>query len=217
MANNTAKCTIVAQGGYDGTKPYTSAGWNGPSSAAMYAGKTYTTADGTKYYPYYLLFKTPDFVGASQRLTIQYHAERKYGTDPTLRWALCSSDANKKSYYGTVNAVADEYKLVAGTITHTNITTGGKVFTLTIDITTLKPSTTYCLYLWGGHTTTSSTLLYISPTSKHAVNLEISTGLAYIDDNGELGAYQAYIEDGGKFDLYVAYIDNGSAFEMYSG
>lgn len=217
MATNTAKCTIVGQAGYDGTKPYTVAGWHSYKSAAMYAGKTNTTANGTKYFPYMLKFKTPDFIGASESLTITYYAVKVSGTDPTLRWALCSSDANKVSYYGTAGAVADTYRLASGKVNHTNISSAKKAFTINISIKTLQPSTTYYLYLWGGDTTTASTLITVSATSNHTVTLAYNAGLVYIDNGGSLEAYQAYIDNGKDWELYMPYIDNGASFEMYSG
>lgn len=200
MATNSAKGTIVAQTGYNG-------GWNSYGSAAMYAGK-----ESGVYYPYILKFTTPDFVGVSEKITIHLGVIKGYHDSPTLRYSVCTSDANRDKYINTYSNVSDSYKIANGTITMSGISTSMKTFSVSFYTTELQPNTTYYLYLYGY--ASYSMWVTIMETSNHSIWVGWNAGLVYIDNGSSLEAYQCYVDNGTSWDLVIPYVDNGTGWDM---
>lgn len=131
----------------------------------------------------------------------------------TLRWALCTSDANKNLYKSTYSAVDDSYSLTQGTVTLTDIS--GKVTTQSFDIEVdgLTPGQTYYLFFWSGtNASTNTVTLYASQSSAEFEYAPL--GLVYIDNGIAFEAYQPYIDDGTKWVECIPHISNGTDFEQ---
>ncbi len=135
----TANCTLVGQ-------TYNNSAWGSYNPGqACWAGN-----DQGDSYTTIIKFTTPSFSGRSTRLTVSFptkHISGYYNSQwPDIRYALCSSDANKAAYRNTTSAVSDPYQIASG---YKEITAGDPV-TLTFDTSVLKANTSYYVYIWGG-------------------------------------------------------------------
>lgn len=200
MATNTAVGSIVSQNGYN-------SGWNGYGEEAQYAG-----VYSSKYYVCIVQIKTPEFIGVSEKLVFSFGATQMYGSNPVLRYALCTSDKNKGSYLNTHGEVADATRIATGTVQLSGITSSNKTYTVEIPTTELTPSTTYYLYFWASGS--SNNYCQIGATSKESVAVDYNSGLVYIDNGSGFDAYQCYIDNGSGWDLHIPYADNGSGWDM---
>ena len=197
----TANGTIVSQCGYNG-------GWFSYGSGQQYAG--YNSGN---YYPYILQFTTPSFTGVSEKIDITFQAVNVAVTSASIRYALCTSDANKNSYTSTTSDVEDSYKIASGTFSVSCPDVIGTSNTLTINTSTLQPDTTYYLYFWGNGTTTS--LFQVGKTSNHSVTLTYDEGVVYIYNGSSWDKYAPYIYNGSSWDKYAPYVYNGSSWDRY--
>lgn len=198
-------CNVTGLQGYNG-------GWTGYNTTQKYAG--YNNA----YYTAILRFTTGSFLGVSDTLKARIAAVIGYSgaaTSMTLRWALCSSDANKASYVGTSNAVSDSYQLASGTVSFSGLNANIIYQNLNIENRNLKANTTYYLYFWA-YSTGTGQMLQIWTTPNQSVTLDYFNGGARIDNGSGFELYQAYIDNGSGWDLYIPYIDNGSGWDLYS-
>lgn len=200
MANNTAAGTIVSQNGYN-------SGWNGYGNEPQYAG-----VYSSKHYICLVQIKTSDYVGVSEKLVFSFGATQMYGSNPVLRYALCSSDKNKGSYLNTHGEVTDETQLATGTVQLSGITSSNKTYTVEIPTTELKPATTYYLYLWAAGS--SNNYCLIGSPAKESVSVDYNSGLVYIDTGSGLEAYQCYIDNGSGWDLCLPHVDNGDGWDI---
>jgi hypothetical protein len=198
-------CTVTGLQGYNG-------GWTGYSTTQKYAG--YNSA----YYTAILRFTTGAFVGLSDTLRTSIAAVIGYEDAPTsviLRWALCSSDANKASYVGTAKAVSDGYQLASGTVSFSGLNPNMVYKSLNIANRSLKANTTYYLFFWA-YSTGTGQMLQIWTTPNQYVTLDYLNGGAWIDNGSGFELYQVYIDNGAGWDLCIPYIDNGSSWEICS-
>lgn len=202
MATSSAVATIVGQSCYN-------YGWHIYKDTAMYAGKT-----ESYYYPYVLQFTTPKFVGTSESLAVTLGASKGYGNPVTLRYAICTSDANRGSYLGTYDPVTDTNQIVTGTWTMSDLESSSKPYSIDIATNKLKASTTYYLFLWGYDA--SSMWVIVSKIANHTVTLNYNDGLVYIYDGSSFKPYQAYVYNGSSWDLCLPYTYNGKTWDVMS-
>lgn len=101
------------------------------------------------YFTDVIKFTTPEFRGVSQQLEMGLYVYVGVGSEATVRYALCTSDANKGKYMKTTAAVADEYQIAAGTVSFEGLTTDVEKRSFTIETAKLEPDTTYYLFLWA--------------------------------------------------------------------
>ena len=203
MATNALKGSIVSQNYYSG-------GWVGYRNTSAYAG-----TNQSAYYPYILKFTTPDFLGASESVTFTLGMTKGTGATPTLRYALCTSDANKTNYQDTNAAVTDANQIAAGTFKTGTLSTAVTLQTLSISTAKLEPSKTYYLFLWGYASQSSPAWVTVNDTSYHAVSVAYNSGLARIGDGSNMNEYQCYIGNGTNYDgPYIPYVGNGTGWDI---
>lgn len=188
--------TIVATCGYNG-------GWTSYGQVQVYAGYSNSTK-----YAACINVLTPAFSGKSKSIvfTLRGNTFRPSGGDPVLRWALCSSDANKQSYVNPGAVTSDQYQIATGTITFTdeNKDTG-----LTIETDSLKGETNYYLMLWGLQTSTVGRITLDTPSNLSA-SVEYSSASYAIGDGTSFVMHDLYIANGTSYDQYVAYVGDGT-------
>ena len=204
MATNKATGSIIAHNRAHGT------GWVGyATDTTGYAGSNYS-----EYNTYLLKFTTPAFVGVSESVAIKLGIVKNAGDPPTLRYALCTSDANKASYCNTYSAVSDAYQIETGTKTFEGLSSGVTYHTITIPTAKLKPSTTYYLFLWAYTPTSNPNHIVPQPLdyTTPSVVVGYNQGIAYIGE----GAYQWYVGNGTSYDLFIPGTGNGSDWDIMS-
>lgn len=110
----------------------------------------YAGANSSNYYVGIIKFETPAFTGRFERLDISLYVKSQYHANIKLRYALCSSDANKLNYRQTYGEVDDEYQIASGIFSMTGMSTSAwKNYDLTIEPSTMNPGTEYYLIFWG--------------------------------------------------------------------
>jgi len=205
MIIGTMDGTVTQQAGYDG-------GWHKYDTSKQYAG-----FGTTSYFTAIVVFQTPNFSGLSETINITLRVLKNgNNSNPTLRWALATSDANRDQYINTISEItnaSDPFQIANGTHTFESISSGGTDSIITINTQNAKPSTTYYLYLWGYESGNWLTVYY---PNTHSITVNYSGGIIYIDNGSEFEAYLVYIDNGTDWDLYIPYIDNGNNWDMYS-
>lgn len=165
---------------------------------------SYTPGGGGKmYFSYHMKFKTPEYIDYPANLTISIKMKgMELGfsgaadPDPTMRYAICSSDANYQLYAQTTSPVTDEFQIISGTFAEN--TTDGGVSNIVIKNAILDPDTTYYLIIWDANYMSSGRQTNIYPASEHNIVVELA------------GSDPIYYT---KFDLYIPYIDNGTSWD----
>lgn len=202
----TGVCALVAQ--RQGTSAV-EAGWTAYSTNAAYAGHS-----ASNNYVYLLQFTTPAYNGNSSKITFSFGVGKQSATSGTLRYAVCSSDANKFSYNNTVAAVTDSYAIKAGTFSYSGLTSGVNTVSFTVDTDGLKGGTTYYLYIWGSSSTSDWVTVHaIDSNNWHSISIQYNEGgLVYIANGSSFDAYEVWIANGSKFEQYEVYVADGSKF-----
>lgn len=180
-----------------------------------YANKSgYAGYSGSSYYTNAIKFTTPDFVGASESIEIGLIMRTGVGASATLRYAVCTSDANKAAYMSTTDDVTDENQIATGTVTFEDLKSDSQKRTFTIATSKIKPNATYYLFLWASGKTGVSLDKTSGAGGDFTVIVSYNSGLVYIDNGSALEAYQCYIDNGSDWDLHIPYIDNGTSWDM---
>lgn len=202
----TASGTIVSQCYYNDTSDV----WTIYASYEAYAGY-----GAGYYYVYILKFETPSFSGISEKIAINFKAinANTSTTTASIRYALCTSDANKDNYKYTNGAVTDSYQIASGTISVSCSSTTGTSNTLSINTSSLSSNTTYYLYFWANGPGISS--FRVGTTNNHSVSLTYRHESVYIYNGSSWDKYVPYIYNGSSWDRYVPYIYNGSSWSRY--
>lgn len=205
MLVETAKGVVTKQAGYNNS-------WSSYSTKQQYAGM-----GTTSYFTTIVVLQTPSFLGASKTLNVTLRVLKQgNNSNPTLRWALTTSDVNRDKYINTISEItaeSDESQIVSGIHSFNNINASGVDSTITINTQKLKPSTTYYLYLWGYE---SGNWLTVYQPSGHSVSLDYSSGIVYIGDGSKFNSYLVYIHDGTRWDLYIPYLHDGVKWNLCS-
>lgn len=207
MATNTIAGTIISHDRSHGSS------WVGYATDLVgYAGSNYS-----EYNTYILKFSIPAFSGISESVTITLNmVQSSGGASITLRYALCTSDANKGDYCNTYASVSDTYQIKSGTLSLTDLATAGSYKTITIDTSGVSGDSTYYLILWA-YTSTSNPNHVQFPrldSTTPSVSVGYNNGLIYIDSGSGLEPYEVYIDNGAGWDLYIPYIDNGTGWDQ---
>lgn len=168
-----------------------------------------------------LRFKTPDIpcaISQYVKFTISLYQCTNDVHASALRYAICAYDSHYDYYYNMCGDVNDNAQLATGHITKAeNITAneGNTSFTLqfTVDIQTLKPNTTYYLFMWPD--SAADSLRIASNIVDPRIEFGHVVGCVHIDDGDGFAMYQCYIDNGLSWDLYAPYIDDGSNWDLY--
>lgn len=166
---------------------------------------SYTPGGGGKmYFSYHMKFKTPEYIDHPANLTISIKMKGMdlgfsgaADPDPTMRYAICSSDANYQLYARTTSPVTDEFQIISGTFAEN--TTNGGVSNIVVKNVILDPDTIYYLIIWDANYMMSGRQTNIYPASEHNIAVELA------------GSDPIYYT---KFDLYIPYIDNGTSWDL---
>ena len=111
------------------------------------------------YYTTMLTFKTPALVCKSSNITFHLAMAQMVGTSVTLRYAICTSAANKAKYCNVYGAVSDTYQVATGTVSVTGLTTAVTYHDLSINTTALSGGQTYYLFLWANTNTAAAAVI----------------------------------------------------------
>lgn len=154
-------------------------------------------------------FKTPNVPMAISEYLKFGLSVMRYNTPTNLKYALCVSDSNYRSYWNTYGNVTDDNQLATGSFSVNKIGLNYIQF----DVETLKPNAVYYLFVWAS--TSSSGHARFNSTG-HVIEIAYMCGAVHIDDGSSFASYQCYIDNGTNWDVYIPYIDNGTSWEMYS-
>ena len=130
--------------------------WYGGNTSYATNQVAYAGYDGGTHRVTAIKLTTPAFSGDPTALVLNMYPYKGVGTDVTLRWAICTSDANYSKYCGTSSAVTDANQIASGTVDISSISSSvssSSKKTLTLSSTKLKASTTYYVMLWSAGTT----------------------------------------------------------------
>lgn len=181
---------------------------NGYSNGVAYAGYF-----DSLYYDYVMKFELPSFTGISDSITFNIKMYNSDYTTSTLRYAICTSDANRSLYKNHGNAVYDdEYQIVSGVVTFENVNQD-TVKSFTVMTGGLIPSETHYLFLWSY---AASTLMNVSirDISQHTISINYNTPSDGTTEAFSYEPYIVYIDNGTGWDMYIPYIDNGTSWDI---
>ena len=155
--------------------------WN--TANGGWAGHT----SGNGYYLTVMQLTTPSWTGVVQSVRFTICAKKNTGNSPTLRWALSSSMDNRNNYKNTMGAVSDGYQLTSGTVTMSGVGSAYGYYSFTADTPTLRPNTTYYLFLWAY---ASNNNVGINKASSHSfyVNYSAVTTPTLSASSGDMGS-----------------------------
>lgn len=145
----------------------------------------HTSSNG--YYLAVMQLTTPSWTGIVQSITFTICAKKNTGNSPTIRWALSSSMDNRNNYKNTMGSVSDGYQLASGTVTMSGIGSSYGYYSFTANTPTLRPNTTYYLFLWAY---TSNNNVGINKASSHSfyVNYSAVTTPTLSASSGDMGS-----------------------------
>lgn len=183
-------CTIVGQ-----AYATNSGSFGDYKVAASYAG-----ANSSNWYVNAMKITTPEFSGKFQQLDLSLYIKSNYHANINLRYALCTSDANKLDYRKTYNEVEDEYQIASGILSMTGLSTSTyKHFSLTLEPETMQSGTDYYLIFWG--TSNASLVTMPSTFENHTIAViydpifTVELNHCLVDAAGELTWYSRTTEE----------------------
>ena len=154
---------------------YSSNSWTYDTYSNAYAG----FAGGTLYGVTILRFTVPDFSGSSGALRVGLVMNMGIGENAALRWALCSSDANRERYLNTAEEVADENQVDGGIVSLAGLSSDTKMRSFSLPTKKLKGGTWY-LILWAAESTGISLKAVSSDWGDHSISLDYNSGCVHI-------------------------------------
>lgn len=169
---------------------------------SAYAGAT----GGTVYGVTVLRFDVPAFSGASEVLDVALISYTGLGTDVTLRWALCTSDANRELYTKTTAEVTDNNQIGSGAVTIPDVTSTSEARKFQVPATKIKGGNTYYLFLWAYNQTGLSIRAASSGWGDHSVSIGYNLGVFRLKDK----RHMAYVKLGGVARQMITYVKTPS-------
>ena len=176
--------------------------WVYSTGDSAYAGAT----GGTVYGVTVLRFDVPAFSGLSEAVDVALISYTGLGTDVTLRWALCTSDANRELYMKTTEEVADSYQVGSGTISIPDVTSTSEARKFQVPTTKIKGGNTYYLFLWAYNQTGLSIRAASSGWGEHSVSVGYNLGVVRLKDK----RYMVYVKLGGVARQMIPYVKTPS-------
>lgn len=209
MSTSSMGCTNVSQREYNGA-------WDSDyTSNSGYAGFT-VNSNGTKNRRVMIIkFTTPAFKGVSVAVHVTHSAKENYANgDVTLRWALCTSDSNKSKYVGTGSAVTDSNQIASGKKTYGGGTSSYMDWSLSIGSGTLKPSTTYYVFLWAYDISDGySYLMQLNSASKHNITLAYYSGVVHLYNGSAWKTAVVWVYDGDEWKRAIPWVYDGEEWK----
>ncbi len=166
---------------------YSSNNWAYNTGDNAYAG----FAGGTLYGVTILRFTVPDFSGASEALRVGMAMSSGVGENVTLRWALCSSDANRDLYKNTTEEVTDKNRVDGGTVRFEGLSNDVETRSFSLPTKKLKAGTWY-LILWAAENTGISLKYISSAWGGYSVSLDYNSGCVRIQTADGVKRFSVY-------------------------
>lgn len=224
MATMTKTGTLVEACGAD-NKIWSEYGYNN--------NRFYIGISQSVKYTVLIKFTTPAFVGTCTNVYLKLPTTKLSAnnttTTLTVNYAIATSDANKSAYAGattTVSSSSDPYQIASGQTTvpklSTNVVNSGQ-FEINAaggQISSIKPNTTYYLYLWPSSATSgkAATIYWYTDEAYQTIKVtyeEPDSGVFMKGSDGLVYAYDVYIADAsGKIvpcDVYIGDTDGKPA------
>lgn len=200
MAAMTPACKNIAQASSRDE-------WAGYSTTEVaYAGY----AGGVRYDATILRFDIPAIPDASKDLNVGIAVYNGLGANPTLRYAICTSDANRESYRSTTAAVSDPNQVAAGTITLNDVGSTAAKKEFSIQDVNLEGGKTYYLILWASE----KTGVFISAVSSgHFITVAYNGGTVRLKVNGEIKPYMVLAKVSGSTKQMIPYVKTASGIK----
>lgn len=185
---------------------YWNGGWMDSTEKASYVGTNYHD-----FYTYVLYFTAPEFQGISKAVNVELGMTA--GGDvktPTLRWALCTSGANKALYVDTYAEVTDEYQVASGVFTTGKLSSVSSGQTIGIQTSMLKAGQEYVLFVWGYAPPSDPEWAKVMSISNHEVSVEVIGGIVRVSIGGEIRVGTPVVKHEGQIHAcMVGVIRNG--------
>ena len=217
MASKTVTATINGQcwlksiaDNYNNTPNYTTTG-------AFYVGKLSSETGFDVSSAMVIKFTTPStYAGLSTSIDIGLAVwQAGYAYQPTLRYAVCTSDKNWPMYYSVAGEVSDVYQVAQGYGQVKFPMPPNGAYTTqhwTLSVADLEPATSYYLFIWGY--AANYGFVKVDVSTYHSVSVTYNEAVVYIDNGSGFEAYTAFIDDGTKWVPCIPYRDNGSSWDM---
>ena len=201
MAAMTLACKNLAQ-----ASSYSS--WEYTTTERGYAGY----AGGVRYDATILRFDVPAISGTSKGLNVGVVVDKAIGSDVKLRYAVCTSDANRESYRSTTGAVSDANQVATGIITLSDLssTTARKEFSIDVE---LPGGKTYYLILWASEQTGVFVNAESSELGYHSVTVLYNGGVVRLKVNGQVKPYMVFVKVSGSLKQMIPYVKTASGIK----
>lgn len=188
---------------------YSAGNWEYGTNGTAYVGDT----GYGQQYAYALRFDVPAFAGVSEELDVALVCRIGKGTDVTLRWALCTSDANRGLYAGTTAEVADSNQIAAGTVTIRGVSTAVTTKSFQLPVTKITGGGTYYLILWAYNATGLGIRAVSSSNGSHSVSLGYNVGVLRVKTAKDVKMYGIYVKLNGEVKQCIPYIKTPSGLK----
>lgn len=187
----------------------TDSSWTYTTYAAHYAG----FAGSGLYCVYILRFYVPAFSGVSEGLTAGLYMSSGMGSNVTLRYALCTSDANRNKYLSTTAAVTDTNQIATGTVSISNVTSDVAKKEINFKTGNIKGGRTYYLILWAAGDTGVSIKQFNSAWGNHSVTVGYNIGVVRLKVNGQVKSYMVFVKVSGALKQMIPYVKTASGIK----
>lgn len=157
-----------------------------------------------------LRFDIPAFVGLSEALEASIICAIGVGAEVTLRWALCTSDANKANYLNTKATVTDSYQIASGTAAFSGMSSTVVTRTIKCPTTKIKGGNTYYLFLWAYNETGISIQPATSGYGDHAVSLGYNIGALRVKTSDGVKLHAVYVKTASGVQQMIPYVMTAS-------
>lgn len=181
--------------------------WAGYSTTERaYAGY----AGGVRYDAAIFRFDVPALSKGFKGLSVRIAVYNGLGTNPKLRYAICTSDANRESYRSTTGAVSDPNQIATGTITLSGVGSTASMKEFSIQDVNLEGGKTYYLILWAAETTGVFISAVNSELGNHSVSVSYDGGVVWLKANGQVKPYMVFAKASGSLKQMISYVKTAS-------
>ncbi len=200
MAAMTLACKNLAQ-----ASSYSE--WAGYSTTEVaYAGY----AGEVRYDATIFRFDVPALSNSFKGLSVRIAVYNGLGANPKLRYAICTTDANRENYRSTTGAVSDPNQVATGTITISGVGSTAAMKEFSIQDVTLEGGKTYYLILWAAETTGVFISAVNSELGYHSVTVTYNGGAVRLKVNSQVKTYMVIVKASGSLKQRISYVKTAS-------
>lgn len=187
------------------------------AQASSYSSWDYTTtergyagyAGGVRYDATILRFDVPSLPSPFKSLDIGIVVSSGVGSDVKLRYAVCTSDANRAEYVSTTGAVSDANQIADGTIAIGEVSSAAAKMEFSIDVD-LAGGKTYYLILWAFEQTG---VFVNAASSGHSATVVYNGGVVRLKANGQAKPHMALAKVSGSLKQTIPYVKTASGIK----